>query len=236
MDQGLVDNAKLQLSFTRITSPINGRVGLRLVDQGNMVHASDSNGLLVITQTQPIAVVFTLPEDAVPAIMQRWRKDADISVDAYDRAGSRQLTAGKVSAIDNQIDTTTGTLKLKAQFDNNDHKLFANQFVNIKMHLDTLNGVTLTSSAAIQRGADGAFVYVVKADNSIAVQAVKIGATDGETVAVLDGLAADEKLVVDGADKLRAGSRVNIVKQDGKAVNPPPAGSQPAESTPAHRP
>ncbi len=221
MDQGLVDNARLQLSYAHITAPIAGRIGLRLVDQGNIVHATDTNGMLVITQTQPIAVVFTLPEDAVPALMKRWHKDANISVDAYDRAGSRKLASGKVLAIDNQIDTTTGTLKLKAQFDNLDSSLFANQFVNIRMHLDTLTAVTLAASAAIQRGVDGPFVYVVKDDDSIAVRQIKTGTVDGETVAILEGLSANEKLVIDGADKLREGSRVNVVKLDNKILEVP---------------
>jgi multidrug efflux system membrane fusion protein len=214
MDQGLVDNAKLQLIYAHITAPITGRIGLRLVDQGNIVHAADTNGLLVITQTLPINVIFTLPEDTVQQIMKRWRSEGSISVDAYDRAGNRKLATGKVSAIDNQIDTTTGTLKLKAQFENEDGVLFANQFVNIRMHLDTLHAVTLVANSAIQRGAKGAFVMVINADQTIAVRQVKIGAEDNDSVAVLEGLAPGEKLVVDGADKLREGSVVKIVKQD----------------------
>jgi multidrug efflux system membrane fusion protein len=214
MDQGLVDNARLQLIYAHITAPITGRIGLRLVDQGNIVHAADTNGLLVITQTQPINVIFTLPEDTVQLVMKRWRSEGSIGVDAYDRAGNHKLASGKISAIDNQIDTTTGTLKLKAQFENEDGVLFANQFVNIKMHLDTLHAVTLVANAAIQRGAKGVFVMVVNDDETISVRQVKIGAEDSETVAVLEGLAPGEKLVVDGADKLREGSRVKIVKQD----------------------
>ncbi|MDD4914625.1 MAG: MdtA/MuxA family multidrug efflux RND transporter periplasmic adaptor subunit [Methylococcales bacterium] len=220
MDKGLVDSAKLQVIYAHITAPITGRIGLRLVDQGNIVHATDTNGLLVITQTQPITVIFTLPEDTVPQVIKRWRSQGSIGVEAYDRAGSRKLANGKVSAIDNQIDTTTGTLKLKAQFDNEDGVLFANQFVNIKMHLDTLHDVTLTANAAIQRGAKGTYVMVVKEDDTIAIRPVKIGAEDGETVAVLDGLAAGEKLVIDGADKLREGSKVKIVKQDDMPIKP----------------
>jgi multidrug efflux system membrane fusion protein len=221
MDQGLVDNAKLQLTYSRITAPINGRIGLRLVDQGNIVHASDNNGLLVITQTQPINVIFTLPEDSVQQVMKRWRSEGSINVDAYDRAGSRKLASGKISAVDNQIDTTTGTLKLKAQFDNTDGVLFANQFVNIKMHLNTLQAVTLAANAAIQRGAKGAFVMVVNADNTISIRQVKIGAEDSDSVAILEGLAPGEKLVIDGADKLREGSLIKIVKQDNIPITPP---------------
>lgn len=220
MDQGLVDNAKLQITYAHITAPITGRIGLRLVDQGNIVHAADVNGMLVITQTQPISVIFTLPEDAVPSVMKRWHDDASISVDAYDRAGNHKLATGKILAVDNQIDTTTGTLKLKAQFDNEDRTLFANQFVNIKMHLDTLHNAILAPTAAIQRGAEGAFVYVVKDDNNISVRPVKTGAVDGDTVAVLEGLTANEKLVIDGADKLREGSRVNLIKLDNIPLKP----------------
>jgi membrane fusion protein, multidrug efflux system len=220
MDQGLVDNARLQLVYAHIIAPITGRIGLRLVDQGNIVHAGDANGLLVITQTQPITVVFILPEDAVQPVIKRRHDEGSLSVDAFDRAGSNKLATGKVLAIDNQIDPATGTLKLKAQFDNEDGLLFANQFVNIRMHLDTLHSVVLAANAAIQRGAHGAFVLVVKEDQTITVRPVKTGAVDGDTVAVLEGLSAGEKLVIDGADKLREGSRVKIVKQDNIPLAP----------------
>jgi multidrug efflux system membrane fusion protein len=154
MDKAQVNNAKLQLSYARLTAPISGRAGLRQIDQGNLVHANDTNGLVVITQLQPISVVFTLPEDQVPSVVQRWRTNEPIRIEAYDRAGKIKLADGKLLALDNQIDPTTGTLKLKAQFDNNERTLFANQFVNIKMHLDTLPGVTVVSNAAIHVGAD----------------------------------------------------------------------------------
>ncbi|WP_347986142.1 MdtA/MuxA family multidrug efflux RND transporter periplasmic adaptor subunit [Methylomonas sp. AM2-LC] len=229
MDQGLVDNARLQLTYAHITAPISGRIGLRLVDQGNIVHASDAGGMLVITLTQPISVIFTLPEDVVPAIMKRWHAEPNIIVEAYDRAGNHKLATGKVLAVDNQIDTTTGTLKLKAQFDNEDRSLFANQFVNIKMHLDTLKAATLAANAAIQRGVDGTFVYVVKEDNTVSVRPIKTGATQGDNIAVLSGLSPGEKLVVDGADKLREGMTVNIVKLDNQAVNAPPSASKPTD-------
>ena len=184
MDQSQVDNANLQLTYARITAPVSGRIGLRLVDQGNIVHATDANGLVVITQLQPIAVVFTLPEDAVPSVMQRWHKEQNIIVDAYDRAGTQKLASGKILAVDNQIDTTTGTLKLKAQFENTESTLFANQFVNIRMHLDTLKATTLAPTAAIQRGAEGAFVFIVKDDNTISTQRVKTGPIDGDLIAI----------------------------------------------------
>ncbi len=214
MDQAQVDNAKLQLTYAKITSPIAGRVGLRLVDQGNIVHAADTNGMLVITQIEPIAVVFTLPEDSVPSVMRRWRQDQNIAVDAYDRAGKRKITSGKVTAIDNQIDTTTGTLKLKAQFANTDHSLFANQFVNVKMHLDTLKNSVLAANAAIQHGVNGDYVYVIKDDDSVTLKSVKVAGVDGDTVAIAEGVGPGEKLVVDGADKLREGDRVRVVKVD----------------------
>jgi multidrug efflux system membrane fusion protein len=226
IDRAQLDNAKLQLSYARITAPVSGRIGLRLVDQGNMVRAGDVNGLAVITQVQPISVVFTLPEDDIPAVMRRWRSGDTLVIDAYDRAGRQKLASGKLLAVDNQIDASTGTLKLKAQFDNEDRTLFANQFVNIKMRLDTLRAATLAPSAAIQHGANGAFVYLVKDDNSITVRRVKPGPADGETVAILEGLASNDKLVIDGADKLREGSQVKVIDKTkaaapatGKAAN-----------------
>lgn len=216
MDKALVDNAKLQLKYAKITAPLTGRIGLRLVDQGNIIHASDANGLLVITQTQPISVIFTLPEDDVPAVMKRWHSEENISIEAYDRAGNQKLATGKLWAVDNQIDSSTGTLKLKAQFNNEERNLFANQFVNIKMKLDTLHAATLAPNAAIQHGVNGAFVYVVKEDKSIAMRPVKLGPVEGEKVAVLEGLSPNENLVVDGADRLREGSKVNVVERQNK--------------------
>ncbi|WP_425257480.1 MdtA/MuxA family multidrug efflux RND transporter periplasmic adaptor subunit [Methylomonas defluvii] len=224
IDRAQLDNAKLQLSYSRITAPVSGRIGLRLVDQGNMVRASDVNGLAVITQIQPISVVFTLPEDVIPEVMRRWRSGETLAIDAYDRAGRQKLASGKLLAVDNQIDASTGTLKLKAQFDNEDRTLFANQFVNIKMRLDTLRAATLVPSSAIQHGANGAFVYVVKDDNTITVKRIKAGPADGETVAIPEGLGVNEKLVIDGADKLREGSQVKVIDKtqptaSGKTAN-----------------
>jgi len=218
MDKAQVDNAKLQLSYTRLTSPIPGRVGLRQIDQGNIVHASDANGLVVITQLQPISVVFTLPEDQVQPVTQRWRSNEPVIVEVYDRAGKTKLATGKLLAIDNQIDPTTGTLKLKAQFDNNEGTLFANQFVNVKMHLETLHDATLVSSAAIQHDTQGAFVYVVNPDKTIQIRRVTLGATEAEKVVVQSNLAANEKVVIEGTDRLHEGSQVDIVQQDGQAV------------------
>lgn len=214
VDRSQVKNAQLQLSYCRITAPINGRVGLRLVDQGNLVRASDSNGLVVITQLQPITAVFSLPEDSVQKVLKRWHAGDILAVEAYDREGLGKLADGKLLALDNQIDPTTGTYKLKAEFDNKDRHLFPNQFVNIKMHLDTLRDVVLAPAAAIQQGVDGSFVYVVKDDGTAGVAPVKLGPGEGDTVAVLEGLGPQQKVVVDGADKLREGQPVKIIGSD----------------------
>ena len=208
IDKALVENAKLQLSYAHITAPFSGRIGLRLVDQGNMVHASDSNGLAVITQLQPISVIFTLPEDQVPAVMQSWRTHSQIEVQAYDRAGKNILASGVLMAVDNQIDTSTGTLKLKAQFANQDRNLFANQFVNIKMALDTLHDVILAPAAAIQQGAKGAFVYRVNSDQTVSVVPVSVGSSFQDLVEIQQGLSAEQQLVTDGTDKLREGAKI----------------------------
>jgi multidrug efflux system membrane fusion protein len=214
-DQALVANAKLQLSYAKISAPIAGRLGLRMVDQGNIVKASDANGIAVITQTQPIAVVFTVPEDQVPAVMKRLHSGKVLPVEAYDRSGKTKLAHGRLMAVDNRIDPATGTVKLKSQFDNEDESLFANQFVNIRMKIDTLRGVAIAPSAAIQNGNAGSFVYVVKDGQTVSTRPVKLGPVDGEQVAVLEGLQADEQVVVDGADKLREGARVKVIGRSG---------------------
>ena len=219
MDRGLVANAKLQLIYTRITAPISGRLGLRLVDQGNIVHASDANGLVVITQIQPIAVVFTLPEDRLQDVMKKFHTGDSVSLDAYDRRGQNKLAQGQLLAVDNQIDTTTGTVKLKGQFANDDGALFANQFVNIKMAMDTLRSVTIMPTAAIQRGTMGAFAYVVQANQTVSVRPLTLGPVDGEKVAVLEGLQPDEQVVVDGADKLRDGMKIKLITRDAKPAD-----------------
>jgi multidrug efflux system membrane fusion protein len=214
MDRGLVANAKLQVSYARITSPITGRIGIRLVDQGNIVHAADADGIAVITQIQPIAVIFTLPEDTVPTVMKQFNSGRNIAIEAYDRSGKNKLADGQLWAVDNQIDTTTGTVKLKGQFANEDIALFSNQFVNIKMHMDTLYGVTIMPTAAIQRGVVGTFVYVVNDSQTVNVRPVKLGPTENEKVAVLNGLQPNERVVVDGADKLRDNMRVKLATRD----------------------
>ncbi|MFZ9610482.1 MAG: MdtA/MuxA family multidrug efflux RND transporter periplasmic adaptor subunit [Methylococcales bacterium] len=211
IDRGLVADAKLQLSYAKITAPITGRLGLRLVDQGNMVKASDTNGLAVITQISPIAAIFTLPEDNLPAVMQRFKSGETLSVEAYDRGGNNKIAKGQLLAVDNQIDTTTGTVKLKAQFTNEDNVLFSNQFVNIKIKMDTLNSVTIIPTSAIQRGTIGSFVYVVKDDHTVKLQTVSLGPIEGEKIAVIKGLNANELVVVDGADKLRDKVKVKLI-------------------------
>jgi multidrug efflux system membrane fusion protein len=215
----MLANAKLQLSYTKIIAPISGRLGLRLVDQGNIVHVNDANGLAVISQTQPISVIFTLPEDALPAVMQQFHAGKQLTVIAFDRSGNKKLAQGNLTAIDNQIDLNTGTVKLKSQFDNTDAALFANQFVNVKMLVNTLHSVVTVPAAAIQNGASGAFVYVVKDDQTVSVRAVKLGAVDGEQVVIEDGLNADEWVIVDGADKLREGTPIKLINRDAPAPN-----------------
>ena len=214
IDRGLVANAKLQLSYARITAPITGRLGLRLVDQGNIINTSDASGLAVITQISPISAVFTLPEDNLPAVMKRFKSGEVLSIEAYDRGGNIKLAEGQLLAVDNQIDTSTGTVKLKGQFTNEDNTLFSNQFVNIKMKMETLHAVTIIPTSAIQRGIIGPFVYVVKDDQTVKVQALSLGPTDGEKVAILKGLQANELVVTDGADKLRDNVKVKLINRE----------------------
>jgi len=214
IDRGLVANAKLQLSYARITAPITGRLGLRLVDQGNIINTSDASGLAVITQISPISAVFTLPEDNLPAVMKRFKSGEVLSIEAYDRGGNIKLAEGQLLAVDNQIDTSTGTVKLKGQFTNEDNTLFSNQFVNIKMKMETLHAVTIIPTSAIQRGIIGPFVYVVKDDQTVKVQTLSLGPTDGEKVAILKGLQANELVVTDGADKLRDNVKVKLINRE----------------------
>lgn len=213
-DRGLIADAKLQLTYTRITAPFTGRLGLRLVDKGNIVKTSDTNGLVVLTQIQPITVVFTLPEADLPAVMKRLRAGETLPIEAYDRSGNTRLSLGKLVAVDNQIDIATGTIRFKAQFDNKDHALFPNQFVNVRMTVDTLRDVTIIPAAAIQRGTPGAFAYVVKEDKTVSVRSLKLGPAEAEKVAVLEGLKPGEQVVVDGIDKLREGARVELVNRE----------------------
>jgi len=210
MDQALIDQAKLQLTYSRITAPISGRVGLRRVDVGNIVQANDATGLAVITQVQPITVLFTVPEDDLRSVIGA-SGDADrLAVEAYDRAGQKQLATGALESTDNQIDPATGTTKLKAVFPNTDESLFPNQFVNVRVLLDTKKDAVIVPGAAVQRGKDGTFVFVVKADSTVEVRPVELGPAAGGDATIARGVAADEKVVVDGVDKLRAGSAVKL--------------------------
>lgn len=219
--QGGIDNAKLQLTHARVIAPISGRVGLRQVDPGNIVRTSDANGIVVITQLQPIGVVFSIPEDALPRVMKRLRAgDKPIPVDAFDRAQKEKLGSGRLLAADNQIDTATGTVKLKAEFPNADGALFANQFVNVRMPVETRLNATLVPTAAIQRGAAGTFVYVVKDDRTVAVTPVQVGPVQGGITTIDNGVSAGAMVVVDGADRLREGAKVELVVGDKPA---PPA-------------
>jgi membrane fusion protein, multidrug efflux system len=229
-DQAQVDNAKLNLAYCRIVAPISGRVGLRQVDVGNYVQVSDASGIVILTQLKPISVIFTLPEDTLTGIVKRLNGGASLSVTALDRSGRTKLADGTLTTIDNQIDTSTGTFKLRAQFDNSDESLFPNQFVNVRLQLDVLHDATLVPAAAIQRGAPGTFVYLVKPDSTVAVQPVTLGPGDGTRVAVEQGLAANDRVVVDGADKLRDGAKVTVPSDGNPAA--PTAGSAKSGSEP----
>jgi membrane fusion protein, multidrug efflux system len=220
-DQGQIDNAKLQLTYARITSPITGRVGLRLVDPGNIVHATDTNGLIIITQVQPISVIFTLPQDQLQQVFDKIHKGVQLVVEAYDRDNTAKIASGKLLTIDNQIDTTTGTYKLKAVFNNDDTLLFPNQFVNTHLLVDTKRNLSLVPLAAIQRGPQGTYVYVVGTGNTVKIQPVTVAQTTGGTVGISDGLQAGEVVVTDGQDKLQDGTKV--------IPNTVPAGSATAD-------
>jgi multidrug efflux system membrane fusion protein len=218
-DEGVVKSAELQLSYTKITAPIAGRAGLRTVDPGNMIKASDAAGLVTIAQVSPITAVFSVPEDRLPAVMQRVRDGKGLKVEAWDREMKVLLAKGDLLAVDSQIDTTTGTVKLKAAFANKDGSLFPNQFVNVRMLLDTLTGVVTVPTAAVQQGAKGSYVYRLGADSKVAAVPVKLGPVDGGVAAVDEGLAAGDKVVVDGLDKLKDGAQVEAI--DPKAVTAP---------------
>jgi multidrug efflux system membrane fusion protein len=205
-----VENARIQLEYCSIRSPISGRVGLRLVDPGNIVHASDANGLVVITQLQPITVIFPIPEDSLPQVLASLKKGQRLPVEAYDREMKQRLAMGSLLTVDNQIDPATGTVRLKALFPNEENELFPNQFVNARLLVDVRRGVTVVPSPAIQRGPPGTFVYVVKADRTAAVRPVTVGEIQGGEASIKTGLSPGELVVVDGADRLREGSRVEL--------------------------
>jgi len=232
VDEAQVDNAKLQLSYTRITAPIAGKTGLRQVDPGNMVHASDASGLVVITQVDPIGVIFTIPQDALPRVLARLKGTAKPAVEAWER--------GTLITTDNQIDVATGTVRLKAEFPNKDAKLFPNQFVNVRMVVDVRKGVVAVPSAAIQRNAQGAtIVYVVGQDSTVSVRPITAGPTEGQLTAVEQGLQAGERVVTDGVDRIREGARVEVIDPTRPATerarDAPPGGGRSAEQREAFK-
>jgi len=220
MDQGVVANARLQLTYSRVTAPTSGRLGLRVVDPGNIVHASDTAGLVVITQIQPIAVVFSIPEDGLQAVLEKLHAGKTLAVEAWDREQKNKLADGQLLSIDNQIDPNTGTLRLKAQFPNEDGALFPNQFVNAKLLVDMRRDSTLVPMAGVQRSPDGTFVFVVKDDHTVEMRPVQLGITEGDAAAIDKGLRPGETVVIEGADSLRDGSRVEPREARGAPVKP----------------
>jgi multidrug efflux system membrane fusion protein len=222
LDRAAVKSAEVNLQYCRILSPIDGRVGLRQVDQGNYVTPGDTNGIVVITQIRPISVLFTVPEDNLQAIAKRLQAGAVLPATAFDRGGANKIADGTLQTFDSQIDPTTGTIKLRALFPNESEALYPNQFVNIRLLLDTHKDVTTMSTAGIQRGVPGTFVYLINADSAVSVRPVQLGATDGDRVEVRSGLAPGDRIVIDGADKLRDGAKV--------VVRPPTDANRPADT------
>lgn len=234
-DNANVDNATLNLNYCSIVAPSDGRVGLRLIDPGNYVQASDPNGMVVITQTQPISVIFTLPQDTIPQFINKHRSGTALPVLAYDRSGTTLLATGTLATVDNQIDTSTGTVKLRANFPNDDETLFPNQFVNVKLVVETLHDATVIASAAVQIGSPGPYVYLANPDDTVSMRPVKLGPNDGERVAVLEGLSQGDNVVTDGVDRLKDGAKIkvsepkdgdtptaSIPKRHGKIASQPP--------------
>jgi multidrug efflux system membrane fusion protein len=230
-DRAAVQAAEVNLLYCRILSPLDGRVGLRQVDQGNYVTPGDANGIVVITQIQPITVIFTIPEDNLQAVSKRLQDGATLPVTVYDRSDTNKLAEGELHAIDSQIDPTTGTIKLRAQFANDAKTLFPNQFVNVRLLVDTHKDVTVMPIAAVQRGAPGTFVYLVNSDNTVSVRTVVLGVTDGDRVEVRSGLAPGDLVVIDGADKLRDGAKISMrTEADGSKSSEPTKSSEPNKS------
>jgi multidrug efflux system membrane fusion protein len=227
-DQAQINNAKLQLTYSHITAPISGRIGLRLVDAGNIVHASDTNGLLVITQLQPISVIFSLPQDQLPQVMTKLRSGTQLPVEAFDRDDTAKIATGKLQTIDNQIDVTTGTYKLKSIFSNEDNLLFPNQFVNVHLLVDTKRDLTVVPAAAIQRGPQGTYVYAAGSDNTAKIRTVTISQTTGNSVGLSAGLQPGDVVVIDGQDKLQDGTKINPSAASG--ASGPGRGTAPSTS------
>lgn len=227
MDQSQIDSARLQLAYARITAPVSGRVGLRLVDPGNIVRAGDATGLVVITQLAPIAVVFTVPQDNLPAVMKRMQSGEKPPVEAWDRELKTRLASGTLASVDNLVDPATGTVKLKAQFANDGNALFPNQFVNVRLKLDTVRDATVIPAAAVQRGAQGLFVYVVQPDQTVKLRPVTLGPVDGQRQAIAAGLAPGDIVVSDGMDRLRDGAQVEVTTRP--EFKPPAEGGAPGK-------
>jgi multidrug efflux system membrane fusion protein len=213
-DQGQIDSARLQLVYSKITAPVSGRIGLRQVDEGNIVHTSDANGLAVITQLQPISVIFSLPEDNLSQVLGKLKSGARLTVEAYDREQKQKLATGYLLTLDNQIDPNTGTVKLKAEFPNTGNELFPNQFVNARLIIDFKHDALTVPPSAIQRGPQGTFVYVMKEDQTAALRPVTLGVIQEGSASITSGLSAGELVIVDGADRLRDGSKVELKSQN----------------------
>ena len=219
-DQANIENANLQLVYSKVTAPITGVLGLRLVDPGNIVHASDANGMVTITQLQPIAVLFTIPEDNLPQVTQKLRAGVHLPVDAYNRDSSKKLASGMLVTLDNQIDSSTGTSKMKAVFDNKDFALFPQQFVNISVRVDTLTNQLVVPSVAVQNGQQGTFVYVVDDDSQVHLKPVQVGITTETSADILSGISDGDRVVIDGTDRLVDGAVVRV-RKPGELDNPP---------------
>ena len=222
-DQAAVDEAQLQLQYTRITAPVSGRMGLRNVDVGNLVRSGDEESIATITQLSPISVLFTLPESELPAVIDAMRNDPQLKVEAWDREERTLLATGTLASLDNRIDTSTGTLKLRALFENADESLFPNQFTNIRLQVSSANSVVIPN-AAVQFGSKGTYVYVIGDDDTSSMRPVVLGAADGERVAVREGLKPGERVVLEGLDRLREGSKVEVVTEE-KAKDSAEAGA-----------
>jgi multidrug efflux system membrane fusion protein len=232
-DQSAIDNAKLQLTYAQIIAPIAGRVGLRQVDVGNIIHASDPNGLVMIAQLEPIAVLFTIPADNLPPVLNKLRAGVKLPVDAYDREDRVKIASGSLLTVDNQIDPATGTSRLKGIFDNTKNVLFPNQFVNCRLLLDVKHNVVIVPAAAIQRGPSGSYVYAVNPDHTVTMRLIKVGITEGNDVEVTSNLAGGVQVVTDGQDKLQDGSKVDV-----RSPNAPdtPGGAGPSGGRKGGRP
>jgi membrane fusion protein, multidrug efflux system len=236
VDQAQVDAAKLNVTYTKILAPLTGRIGLRLVDQGNYVTMADATSICIIIQVQPISVLFTIPEDSLPQVRARLKAGASLEVRVLDRAQKTELAVGKLDTHDNVIDTTTGTVKLRGTFDNKDEALFPNQFVNVRLLVDTVKDATVVPVAAIQRGQPGTYVYLVKADDTVAIKVVTLGVTDGEKVQITSGLEVGDEVVIDGTDRLRDGAKIRRPGANPRVTSGPPVAAAPPDAASSANP